>query len=120
MISLPVVDVLDAIAIPVPCPVLWDDMHGDHRTRFCDQCSQNVYDISELTRAEALALVTDGEAKPCLRIFRRPDGRVITADCATRRERAWKWLHKRSKWAAACWISRGCCRRCSTSSMRIC
>jgi hypothetical protein len=101
MIPLPTVDALDAISIPVPCPVAWDAMHGDDRTRFCDQCKQNVHDVSELTRAEAVKLITAGEQTPCLRIFRRPDGRVMTADCATRRERLWKWLHQRAPWAAA-------------------
>ena len=101
MIPLPVVDALDSITIPVPCPVSWDAMHGDHRTRFCDECSQNVHDVSELTRDEAVQLVTGSEQLPCLRLFRRPDGRVMTADCMTKRERAWKWLHRRSAWAAA-------------------
>jgi hypothetical protein len=76
-------------------------MRGDDRTRFCDQCSQNVHDVSELTRAEAIQLVTGGEKVPCLRLYRRQDGRVMTADCATRRERVWKWLDRRSSWAAA-------------------
>jgi hypothetical protein len=101
MIPLPTVDVLDSVTIPVTCPVSWDAMHGDHRTRFCDTCSQNVHDVSELTRDEAIHLVTGGEKLPCLRLFRRPDGRVMTADCLTKRERAWKWLHRRSAWAAA-------------------
>ena len=96
MIPLPVIDALDSITVPVPCPVSWDEMSGGDRTRYCDQCKQNVHDVSELTREEAVALVTAGEKVPCLRLFRRPDGRVMTADCLTRRERAWKWLHKRS------------------------
>ncbi len=94
-------DVLDSITIPVSCPVPWDDMRGDHRTRFCATCRQNVHDVSELTRAEAVQLVTGGGKLPCLRIYRRTDGRVITADCAPRRERAWKWLNQRSAGAAA-------------------
>jgi hypothetical protein len=101
MIPLPTIDVLDSITIPVACDVSWDSMHGDHRTRFCGQCRQNVHDVSELTAAEAVALVTGGEETPCLRLFRRADGRVMTADCMTRRERAWKWLHRRSAFAAA-------------------
>ncbi len=101
MIPLPTIDVLDAVTIPIACPVSWDAMHGDDRTRFCDQCSQNVHDVSELTRAEAVQLLTDGDKLPCLRIYRRQDGRVMTADCTTRRDRLWKWLHRRSKWAAA-------------------
>jgi hypothetical protein len=101
MIPLPTIDVLDSITIPVACPVPWDAMRGDHRTRFCDQCSQNVHDVSELTRTEALQLVTGGEKVPCLRLYRRQDGRVMTADCLTRRERVWKWLRRRLSWAAA-------------------
>jgi hypothetical protein len=76
-------------------------MHGDHRTRFCKTCNQNVHDLSELTTAEAVELVTAGEKPPCLRLFKRPDGRVMTRDCLTRRERAWKWLNRHSTWAAA-------------------
>ncbi len=101
MISLPTVDVLNSIAIPVACPVPWDEMDGDNRTRFCSKCSQNVHDVSELTNAETMRLLTDGDKLPCLRIYRRQDGRVMTADCATKRERVWKWLHGRSAWAAS-------------------
>ncbi len=100
MIPLPTIDALDSITIPVACPVPWDAMRGDHRTRFCDKCSQNVHDVSELTRAEAVQLIS-GDKLPCLRIYRRPDGRIMTADCATKRERVWKWLDRRSAWAAA-------------------
>jgi hypothetical protein len=111
MIPLPTIDVLDSITIPVACPVPWDEMHGDHRTRFCDKCSQNVHDVSELTREEAVQLVT-GEEKPCLLLYRRQDGRVMTADCTTRRERVWKWLDKRSAWVATLFalVFMGCTR----------
>lgn len=102
MIPLPTIDVLDSITIPVACPESWDAMEGDHRTRFCNKCSQNVHEVSELTTAEAVQLVTGSEKMPCLRLYRRPDGRVMTRDCLTKRERAWKWLHRRSAWAAAC------------------
>lgn len=97
MIPLPTLDALDSVSIPVPCPVPWDAMHGNDRTRYCDRCEQNVHDVSELSRAEALALIGEAGTKPpCLRVFRRPDGRVMTADCTTRRERAWKWLDRRA------------------------
>ncbi len=96
-LSLPV---LDSITIASPCSVPWDEMQGDDRTRFCNKCSQNVHDVSELTQAEAVQLLAGDGKPPCLRIYRRPDGRVMTADCATRRERVWKWLHKRSALAA--------------------
>src|SRR4051812_34089991 len=101
MVPLPTVDALDTVTIPTSCPVSWDTMRGDHRTRFCDRCGQDVHDVSELTRAEAVRLVTRGGALPCLRLYRRRDGRVMTADCLGRRERVWTWLHRRAPWAAA-------------------
>jgi hypothetical protein len=101
MVPLPTLNTLDGLTIPTACPVPWDSMKGDHRTRFCDKCRQNVHDVSELTRAEALRLVAAGPEVPCLRLYRRPDGRVMTADCATKRERVWKWLQRRTPWVAA-------------------
>src|SRR4051812_33020097 len=100
-IPLPVVNALDAISISKPCPVSWDEMEGNDRTRFCARCQQQVHDISELTTDEALALVGGSGALPCVRLRRRADGRVMTADCATKRLRVLKWLRRRSKWAAA-------------------
>ncbi len=62
MVPLPTLDALDGLTIPTACPVLWDSMRGDHRTRFCDQCKQSVHDVSELTRAEVLRLVAAGRS----------------------------------------------------------
>jgi hypothetical protein len=56
-------------------------MPGDDRVRHCGQCTQNVYNVAELTRAEATRLL---RARACLRIYRRPDHTVITSDCRTR------------------------------------
>jgi hypothetical protein len=94
--------VLDSITIASPCTVPWDNMQGNDRTRFCTKCSQKVHDISEMTTAEAMQLLTGAEKLPCLRIHRRADGRVMTADCpTTRRNRVWRWLGRRSSWAAS-------------------
>ena len=102
MIPLPTVDVLDSITIPTHCPVSWDEMQGDDRTRHCTKCNESVHDVSELTTAEAVALLSGPGKRPCLRIYRRQDGRVMTADCpANRRERLWRWLRRRSPWAAS-------------------
>lgn len=52
--------------------------------RFCGQCSKNVYDISKLTTAEAALLLQQGAAAgslPCMQLYRRFDGTVITDDC---------------------------------------
>lgn len=85
--SLPVVgrhDALDQIEIPVPCQVPWDSMAGNDRVRHCDQCRQNVYDVANLTRPEALRLLESSGGRVCLRIYRRPDGTLLTADCRER------------------------------------
>lgn len=94
--------VLDSITIETPCNVPWDTMRGDDRVRFCLQCEERVHDISGMTASEALTLVTGTDHPPCVRIFRRADGRVVTADCGlTLREKTWMWLLKRSAWAAS-------------------
>jgi hypothetical protein len=72
---------LDGIRIASPCPVSWDRMTGDDRVRHCDECQLSVYNIAELTRAEAEALIANSEGRVCARIYRRADGTVITRDC---------------------------------------
>jgi hypothetical protein len=56
-------------------------MIGDDRARFCDECHLHVYNIAELTRAEAETLIATTEGRVCARIYRRSDGTVITRDC---------------------------------------
>jgi hypothetical protein len=59
----------------------WDTMTGDNRVRFCSLCNLNVYNIAELTRKQAVALLSETEGRFCGRIYRRSDGTVITKDC---------------------------------------
>jgi hypothetical protein len=89
--SLPVLnspDRLDQIEIPIPCQVPWDSMAGDAQVRHCGQCRQNVYNIASMTRPEALRLLESNGGRVCVRIFRRPDGTIITADCRERLRQA--------------------------------
>jgi hypothetical protein len=53
---------------------------GTDRVRFCAECKKNVYNISEMTRRDAEALL-QGNADICARVFRRADGTVLTEDC---------------------------------------
>lgn len=78
---------LDALSIPIPCQASWADMKGDERMRFCAQCRLHVYNLSEMTRKEAEALVQapDGKGKVCVRLYRRPDGTVLTRSCRAAR-----------------------------------
>jgi hypothetical protein len=59
----------------------WDEMRGDDRTRFCEQCNLHIYNISELTRKQAGKLIANSEGSFCARLYRRADGTVITKDC---------------------------------------
>ena len=101
-IPLPTLDPLDAITIATPCTVPWREMRGDERSRFCGQCQKRVYDLSALTTAEATELLGDQGNRPCIRLYRRPDGRVLTADCPVGlSNRVWLRLQKRAAWAAS-------------------
>ena len=73
---------LDDIRIASPCRASWDGMTGDERARFCGDCKKNVYDLSAMTRDEAEHLLTTHEGSLCVRLYRRTDGTVLTADCS--------------------------------------
>jgi hypothetical protein len=80
-------DAIDEIEISSPCTVSWDDMRaagGDGRVRFCGQCRQNVYNVEAMSRVQARRLIAARERRVCVRILRRPDGTVVTADCWAR------------------------------------
>ena len=92
----PALDPVDRIEIQTPCTVPWDSMYGDERIRHCGSCDKNVYNVAEFTRAQALELIARHEPV-CLRIYRRPDGTVVTNDCwsrlrAARRRGMWAFL----------------------------
>lgn len=58
-------------------------MTGDERVRFCQACKLSVYNLAEMTRAEAEELLKpkDGGKLPCVQLWRRRDGTIITKDC---------------------------------------
>ncbi len=72
---------IDRLRIAAPCPMNWEEMHGDARARFCEQCNLHVYNISELTTREVKTLITKTEGRICGRLYRRADGTVLTKDC---------------------------------------
>ena len=72
---------LERVRVATPCHVSWDQMQGDGAVRFCGQCQLNVYNLSEMTRAEAESFVEKREGRVCIRFYRRRDGKVITRDC---------------------------------------
>jgi hypothetical protein len=74
-------NILNNLRIASPCPASWETMQGDQRVRFCDSCSKHVYDIANLKAEAALALIQESEGHLCVRLYRRKDGTVLTADC---------------------------------------
>jgi len=72
---------LDAIEIRVPCTVSWEGMQGDDRRRYCGLCKLDVYNLSAMPRKEAEALVSGASGRLCVRLYRRPDGTVLTRNC---------------------------------------
>jgi hypothetical protein len=74
-------DPLDSIRVAAPCTANWAQMKGSDEVRFCSQCDLNVYNISSMTRAEALRLVQNGEGRLCVKFYRRHDGTIMTSNC---------------------------------------
>ena len=72
---------LDGLKIASPCTVSWDSMTGDERVRACAQCRLNVYNLSDMSKAEAENLIREKEGRLCVRFFRRADGTILTKDC---------------------------------------
>lgn len=72
---------LEIAEIPEPCTVPWDSMKGNDRVRHCNECSKNVYNISNMTRAEAHALLIDNEGKVCISMLKRADGTIVSDKC---------------------------------------
>jgi len=71
------------LKIANPCSVTWDAMHGDARVRLCPTCDKHVYNVIQLSRRELDRLIAKHEgALPCMRIYKRPDGTVMTRRCA--------------------------------------
>jgi len=87
---------LDHLKIAAPCPADWNQMFSfeDERVRFCSQCNLNVYNLSNMSRQEAEALITKTEGRLCVRFYRKADGSVLTQNCpvglkALKRRVAW-------------------------------
>jgi hypothetical protein len=77
-------------------------MRGNEQVRFCERCQQNVYNLSEMSAAQAAALIEARQDRLCIQLFRRRDGTLVTADSPT----GWRWnlfkrLRRRMAWAAS-------------------
>lgn len=74
--------VLANIRVASPCSADWAQMTGDDRSRHCGDCKKHVYNLSDMTRDEAEALIIAKEGRLCVRYFQRTDGTILLKDCA--------------------------------------
>ena len=72
---------VDSLRVAKPCNVPWSSMPGDSVVRNCSDCRMNVYNIEGMSEAAVRDLVASREDRLCIRLHRRGDGTVITADC---------------------------------------
>jgi Carboxypeptidase regulatory-like domain len=72
---------LDNIRVASPCLASWEKMTGDDRVRYCQECKLDVYNLSDMNRAEAEHLISSREGRLCVRFYRRADGTILTRDC---------------------------------------
>jgi len=82
-------ELLANIKVASPCSARWGHMVGDERARFCGQCEKHVYNLSNLTADEAVALIREREGSLCARFYRRADGTVLTSDCPVGAGQVW-------------------------------
>jgi hypothetical protein len=69
------------LRVAAPCPVSWESMNGDERSRVCSLCELKVHNIAGMSSHEVENLIGEGSGRICIRVFRRADGTVITKDC---------------------------------------
>ncbi|MCW5822203.1 MAG: hypothetical protein KIT34_05330 [Cyanobacteria bacterium TGS_CYA1] len=76
-------NLLDNLVLAYPCPIKWEAMEGDERARICNQCSQHVYNISDMTTSEAEKFLSETieTDDACLLFYVREDGTIKTDNC---------------------------------------
>jgi len=72
------------VRIASPCSADWGRMVGNERVRYCSQCKLDVYNFSEMTRAEIEEIVAQREGRLCARFYQRSDGTMMTRNCPAR------------------------------------
>ncbi len=74
-------EILDDIRIASPCKASWEDMVGDDRSRFCDDCALHVYNVAGLQGEEVINLIEERQGRLCMRLYQREDGTLLTKNC---------------------------------------
>lgn len=72
---------VNKLSVAKPCSMSWENMSGDEKTRLCNACDMNIYNLSKMTSQEITSLIQNREGRLCGRIYKRTDGTVMTKDC---------------------------------------
>jgi hypothetical protein len=68
--------------IASPCHEAFEAMDGEGAIRHCGRCDHEVFDLVQMTLAQAEALIASrAGGKTCARLHRRSDGTLMFADC---------------------------------------
>ena len=93
---------LQQVQIATPCSAAWSDMSGDHRSRHCAQCNKRVYNLSQMSSEEALALLDRDAGGVCIQLYKRRDGTVLTSDCPKGRQTVAQRIYRQVAQAVSC------------------
>jgi hypothetical protein len=77
------ISLLKSAKIASPCPVSWESLSGDDKTRYCRQCKLEVHNVSQMSAEEIGQLLRRSGCtnQLCVRIYKRADGTILTKDC---------------------------------------
>ena len=62
-------------------------MRGNNRVRFCSRCNLRVYNFAALREDQIRELLRKQTRRVCGRLYRRPDGTILTQECEYGRKR---------------------------------
>ena len=72
---------IDNFKMAKPCQWQWEDDGFNDPFRYCGLCKQVVYNFDDVDKPEAMALIYQRENQEKPHLFKRTDGKFMTADC---------------------------------------
>ncbi len=80
---------MQTLQVHVPCPKKWDDLDGNERRRFCEQCGKHVHNLSLASSQETAQLTRQVEsgARVCVAYFADSTGNI-------QRQRGGGWAYR--------------------------
>ncbi|MDB6153841.1 MAG: hypothetical protein JWL90_2294 [Chthoniobacteraceae bacterium] len=64
--------------IKTPCPKQWEEMSGDTKRRFCEQCELHVHNLSAMSSRERRRFASEPGGLACIAYELHPDGSMVT------------------------------------------